>query len=162
LPAKRKPILCYVTDRRALLSAPPSGQSARGDSGSLPAQALRDCIRRAARCGISWIQIREKDLHARTLLELARFAVSETRGTSSRILINERLDVALAANAAGIHLGEKSLPLETVVEWRRSAGRLDFMIGMSCHSVDSARSAAKGGADYIFLKKKNPTKTKKK
>ena len=84
-------------------------------------------------------------------MELARFAVAETRETSARVLVNDRLDVALAANAAGVHLGEKSLPLEVVSEWRRSAGRLDFLIGVSCHSLESARAAERGGADYIFF-----------
>ncbi len=84
-------------------------------------------------------------------MELARFAVAETRATPTRVLINDRLDVALAANAAGVHLGEKSLPLETAIEWRRSAGRPDFQIGVSCHSRESARAAGRGGADYIFF-----------
>lgn len=100
---------------------------------------------------MSWIQIREKDLEARLLLELVRFAVAETRAAGARVLVNDRLDVALAANAGGVHLGENSLPLEAVTAWRRSAGLADFLIGVSCHSLESARSAARGGADYIFF-----------
>jgi thiamine-phosphate pyrophosphorylase len=84
-------------------------------------------------------------------VDLARFAVAETRRTSARVLVNDRLDVALAANAAGVHLGEKSLPLEIVAEWRRFIGRVDFQIGVSCHSLESARAAERGGADYIFF-----------
>jgi thiamine-phosphate pyrophosphorylase len=84
-------------------------------------------------------------------VELTRFAIVETRATAARVLVNDRLDVALAANAAGVHLGEKSLPLETVSEWRRSAGRPDFLIGVSCHSLEAARAAARGGADYVFF-----------
>ena len=84
-------------------------------------------------------------------MELARFAVAETRAASVQVFINDRLDVALAANAAGVHLGEKSLPLEAVVEWRRSAGRSDFLIGVSCHSLGSAQAAGRTGADYIFF-----------
>ena len=80
-----------------------------------------------------------------------RFAIAETRETSARVLVNDRLDVALAANAAGVHLGENSLPVEVVTEWRRSSGRLDFLIGVSCHSLESARAAERGGADYIFF-----------
>jgi len=146
LPPERKPIFCYVTDRRAL-------EAASISSGSLPDHAisLRDSIRRAAAAGASWIQIREKDLDARSLVELARFAVAETRAAGARVLVNDRLDVPLAAKAAGVHLGEKSLPLETVIEWRRSSGRLDFLIGVSCHSLESARAAWRDGADYIFF-----------
>ena len=122
-------------------------------SGSLPRNAgsLRDSIRRAAVAGAGWIQIREKELDGRSIAELVRFAVAETRAANTRVLVNDRLDVALAANAAGVHLGEKSLPVETVVEWRRFVGRMDFLIGVSCHSLESARAAGRGGADYIFF-----------
>jgi thiamine-phosphate pyrophosphorylase len=119
-----------------------------------PARAihsLRNAIQRAAAAGASWIQIREKDLDARSLLDLVRFALAETRAAGARVLVNDRLDVALAANAAGVHLGENSLPLETVNEWRRSSGRVEFLIGVSCHSLESARAAEQGGADYIFF-----------
>jgi thiamine-phosphate pyrophosphorylase len=140
LPPGRKPILCYVTDRRALEGAP--------DSSDLP---LRDSIHRAIAAGTNWIQIREKGLETRALVELARFAVGEARGTSTRVLINDRLDIALAANVAGIHLGEKSVPVEAVAEWRRAAARLDLLIGVSCHSLESAQIAGGGGADYVFF-----------
>jgi thiamine-phosphate pyrophosphorylase len=116
-----------------------------------PTQLLHDSIRRAVAAGAEWIQIREKDLDARALVDLVRFAVEETRAAAARVLVNDRLDVALAANAGGVHLGEKSLPVETVVEWRRSAGQPDFLVGVSCHSLESARAAARGGADYIFF-----------
>jgi thiamine-phosphate pyrophosphorylase len=151
LPHARKPILCYVTDRNAFqpAAAPPGLSSSSPDA--LRMRALRDSIRRAVAAGADWIQIREKDLEARPLLELARLAVAEARETSTRVLVNDRLDVALAANAAGIHLGEKSLPLDPIAEWRRGAGRLDFLIGISCHSLESARAAMRGRADYIFF-----------
>jgi thiamine-phosphate pyrophosphorylase len=84
-------------------------------------------------------------------LDLARFAVAETRPAGVRVFINDRLDVALAAGAAGVHLGEKSLPLEKIVGWRLSAWRQEFLIGVSCHSQESARAAGQGGADYIFF-----------
>jgi thiamine-phosphate pyrophosphorylase len=151
LPPGRKPIFCYVTDRRALDAAPVSSGFTEGDSSSLHGRLLHDSIQRAIAAGAGWIQIREKDLEASALMELARFAVAEMRGAAARVLINDRLDVALAANAAGVHLGEKSLPLEIVIEWRRSTGRKDFLIGVSCHSLEYARAAAKGGADYIFF-----------
>lgn len=151
MPPGRKPIFCYVTDRRALDAAPVSSGFTEGDSSSLHGRLLHDSIQRAIAAGAGWIQIREKDLEASALMELARFAVAEMRGAAARVLINDRLDVALAANAAGVHLGEKSLPLEIVIEWRRSTGRKDFLIGVSCHSLEYARAAAKGGADYIFF-----------
>ena len=66
---------------------------------------LHDSIRRAVADGAGWIQIREKDREARDLIDLVRFAVGETRAAAARVLVNDRLDVALAANAGGVHLG---------------------------------------------------------
>ena len=132
-------------------AAPVPSDSPPGGPAPLGARSLHDSIRRAAAAGAGWIQIREKDLEARALIELTRFAVAEMGEASVRVLVNDRLDVALASNAGGVHLGEKSLPPETVNEWRRSAGRLDFLIGVSCHSLESARAAGRSGADYIFF-----------
>jgi thiamine-phosphate pyrophosphorylase len=151
LPPGRKPIFCYVTDRLALEGALIPSDSLPRNSGPLRGRSLHNSIRRAAAAGAGWIQIREKDLDARALVEIARFAVAETRAAGARVLVNDRLDVALAANAAGVHLGGKSLPLESVIEWRCSSGLSDFLIGVSCHSLESARAAARGGADYIFF-----------
>lgn len=151
LPRGRKPILCYVTDRRGLGAAPtPSGSSS--DVSSLPQlRSLRESIARAVEAGVDWIQIREKDLEERALAELVRFAVSEAGAAGARVLVNDRLDVAVAAGTGGVHLGENSLPLEAVMEWRRSAARKDFLVGRSCHSLLSARAAALGGADYVIF-----------
>jgi thiamine-phosphate pyrophosphorylase len=135
LQLERKPILCYVTDLRALEGTP----------------ALHAAIRRAAAAGTDWIQIREKDLEARALVGIVRRAAVETRGTSARLIINERLDVAVATGAAGVHLGETSLPVEDVIQWRRSTGRAGFQIGASCHSPESALAAEHNGADYVFF-----------
>jgi thiamine-phosphate pyrophosphorylase len=128
-------------------SLPPPGDSAV----PLRLRVLGEPIRRAIAAGVDWIQIREKDLVGGALVELARFAVADARTGSAEILINDRLDVALAAGAAGVHLGEQSLPLGRVVEWRRSAGRNDFRIGVSCHSLESGREAERCGADYLFF-----------
>jgi thiamine-phosphate pyrophosphorylase len=151
LPPERKPILCYVTDRRAFEAGAIPSDPSPGDSNPAHTNPLHNSIRRAIAGSAEWIQIREKDLDTRSLLELARFAVAEARGGSARVLVNDRLDVAFAANASGVHLGENSLPVEAVAEWRRAAGRLDFLIGVSCHSLESARAAELGGADYIFF-----------
>lgn len=144
-------MFCYVTDRRAFATAALPHDSQVSDPTPLHERKLRDSIRRAAAAGTDWIQIREKDLDARSLVRLARFAVAEVRGTAARVLINDRLDIAVAANSGGLHLGEQSLPLEAVIEWRRSTSRLDFLIGVSCHSLESARAAARDGADYLFF-----------
>jgi thiamine-phosphate pyrophosphorylase len=144
-----QPILCYVTDRKTLSS------TVRGDA----ATALLDCIAQAARAGVDWIQLREKDLEGRALLELAGKAVaagdeaatSRAAGQPARILVNDRLDVAWAARAAGVHLGENSIPVGDVARWRNPAGRPDFQVGVSCHSIEAAERAAADGADYLFF-----------
>jgi thiamine-phosphate pyrophosphorylase len=140
-----------VTDRRAFAAASVPPGSALADAATLRVESLGDSIRRAVAAGIGWIQIREKDLDPRALVDLARFAVTEAHQQDALVMVNDRLDVALAADASGIHLGENSLPLELVSEWRRSSERADFQIGVSCHSLESARSAEKGGADYVFF-----------
>jgi thiamine-phosphate pyrophosphorylase len=142
-----------VTDSRALDlgRAPSGGESSSKNISTVGAQRLMEKIRNAAGAGIDWIQIREKNLETRGLADLARLAVAASRGTRTRILVNDRLDVALASGAAGVHLGETSLPVETVAEWRRSSGRPEFLIGASCHSLEAAQKAESAGADYIFF-----------
>lgn len=146
----RSPILCYVTDRKSL---------AFGETDQN--QALLKRIASAAAFGIDWIQIREKDLSAKELSSLTRDAVAQTKqinerkGNASRMLVNERADVALSERAGGVHLGEHSLPVQDVCEWLDGRFNLDerdkFLVGVSCHSVQASVSAAHEGADYIFF-----------
>ena len=112
----------------------------------------------ASVAGVDWIQIREKDLPGKdyaslTLEALQRAAKPVTnKAAPARILVNDRLDVALSQKANGVHLGENSLPLaeaKRLVEAR--GGSHDFLIGVSCHSLEAARAAAAGGADYLFF-----------
>lgn len=110
-------------------------------------------IAQALSAGVDWVQIREKDLPGAALLALAGEAVAEAKG---RVVINDRLDVAMAARAGGVHLGETSLPVAQVAAWirkARAAGHVekDFLVGASCHSLESARQAERDGADYIFF-----------
>jgi thiamine-phosphate pyrophosphorylase len=111
-------------------------------------------MRRAIREGVDFVQIREKDLSGRELMELARTAVEEARGKGTRIIVNDRVDVAIASGAAGVHLGRESAPAEEVVRWvkgmRLTRGR-KFLVGVSCHSVKEAREAERDGVDYIHF-----------
>jgi thiamine-phosphate pyrophosphorylase len=145
-------LLCYVTDRHALRIANPA------DSHSALTQKIEEVIA----AGIDWVQIREKDLPARDLASLTRQALrmaakySANRSSAFRVLVNDRLDVAIAERAAGIHLGERSLPVadaKRLVEsaLRKQAIDQSFMIGASCHSVEAAKSAEREGVDYIFF-----------
>jgi thiamine-phosphate pyrophosphorylase len=115
---------------------------------------LRAAIRRAIRAGVDLVQIREKDLSGRELMELARWAVKEARAGWAKIIVNDRLDVAIASGAAGVHLGRESAPAKDVVRWvkgmrgRRAAA---FLVGVSCHSMEEAREAERDGADYVHF-----------
>jgi thiamine-phosphate pyrophosphorylase len=72
--------------------------------------------------------------------------------SATRILVNDRVDVALAENADGVHLGESSMPVAEVARFvKRTASPAEFLLGVSCHSIEGARSAAADGAVYIFF-----------
>jgi thiamine-phosphate pyrophosphorylase len=147
----RSPILCYVTDRRSLASR------SAGDQCDI----LLERIAAAASAGVDWIQIREKDLTGKEISSLTRQAVAHTKQTKqsgaqrTQILVNDRLDVALAEHAGGVHLGDHSLRVQEVCKGLRSnPGRSvpeKFLVGVSCHCIDDAASAARAGADYIFF-----------
>jgi thiamine-phosphate pyrophosphorylase len=163
-----KPVICWVTDSRTLAEGDPS----------VTRDALLNVICEAAAAGVDWVQIREKHLSARELMGLAREAIAIAG--PARVIINDRLDIALAAGAAGIHLGGESLPVESVADWRRAArqttggttGRptdqtprptadrttspvaliaADFLIGRSCHHLEEIHAAEIAGADYVFF-----------
>jgi thiamine-phosphate pyrophosphorylase len=143
-----KPVLCYVTDRRSLPLAT--------SSDAIP--LLLRMIESVAAAGVDWIQLREKDLPGGETLELTRSALQAVRARKShaRIIVNDRVDVALTAGAGGVHLSENGF---SVPEARRLCDRfakdsgkpLDFLIGVSCHSLGSALGAARDGADYIYF-----------
>jgi len=106
-------------------------------------------IRLAAQAGCQFIQIREKDLSARQLTDFVRAALQLTRPYGAKVLVNDRLDVAWAAGADGVHLRVNSLPTALVREQVARQGRLDFLIGVSTHSLTEARMAAQSGANFI-------------
>jgi len=136
--AASSPLLCCVTSLRAL-----------GPAAS-PAELLA-LLRGIVAAGVDWIQIREKDLPARELFHLTTECVA-LAAAGTRILVNDRLDVALAAGAAGVHLGRESAPAREVKQWCR-AGHAPpgFLVGVSCHSLNEALEAEADGADYIFF-----------
>jgi thiamine-phosphate pyrophosphorylase len=127
------PLLCYITDRRQLSSV-----------------SLASVISETLRAGVDIVQIREKDLTSRELLALVEEALRASRELGrggARLLLNDRVDVALAGGADGVHLAAHSMPVEVV---RRFAPR-PFVIGVSCHSLGDAMAAESGGADYLVL-----------
>jgi thiamine-phosphate pyrophosphorylase len=110
--------------------------------------ALIRRVTAAARAGIHLIQIRERDMADGALLALVARAVEAVRGTRTRILVNDRLDVAIAAGAHGVHLRGNSAPAPRV----RAAVPASFLIGRSVHSRDEiARVLDQGGTDYLLF-----------
>ena len=106
---------------------------------------LPDVVRLALEGGVKAIQLREKDLPVRDLLQLARELRILTRDFGARLFINDRVDVALAVEADGVHLGQQSMPPEAAK--KVAGGRL--MIGVSVHTIEEAKVAETGGADFI-------------
>ena len=96
---------------------------------------------------IPLFQIREKALSARVLYELVLRAAKITRGSDTRLLVNDRADIARAAGADGVHLTSQSLPANVV---RKMFGP-EFVIGVSTHSFDEARAAPAAGADFVVF-----------
>lgn len=95
--------------------------------------------------GVRMIQLREKDLSAAELYPIASELRTLTQEYNALLLINDRIDIAQAVNADGVHLGNHSLPVSTA---RRILGSTPI-IGASAHSYEEARSAESGGADFI-------------
>jgi thiamine-phosphate pyrophosphorylase len=134
-----RPLVFYVTDRKSLSAASTAD--------------LLEKIRDAAAAGCDFVQIREKDLSTKALLQLAREAISVGIATGTTgLLVNDRLDVAIAAVAAGVHLGGSSLAAGDVTRWRHAGhAPADFLVGVSCHSLEEVRAAERDGADYVFF-----------
>ncbi|HEV2182689.1 MAG TPA: thiamine phosphate synthase [Candidatus Acidoferrales bacterium] len=139
-------LLCYVTDRHLLRSQRASSAGSTDD--------LLVRIQSAVAVGVDWIQIREKDLPSHELLELTRrvIAVTQDANAHTRVIVNDRLDVAIAAGAAGVHLGGASIPVAETVQWCRAGNaEPDFIVGASCHDVQEAIAAERSGGNYIFF-----------
>jgi thiamine-phosphate pyrophosphorylase len=117
----------YVTGRR---------QGRGGDVVSFAERAIGDRV--------DMIQVREKDLPAKELFEIVCRIRDLARGTSTKVLVNDRLDVALAARIDGVHLPSNGLPAERVRP-------LVKVLGVSTHSVEEAILAEKAGADFIVF-----------
>jgi len=177
LAARKTPILCYVTDSKGLSPATPSDLSS----------ALVQTIATLASAGVDWIQLREKHMPARDLSSLTREASRQPAAQPGRerpkpcVIVNDRLDVAIAEGADGVHLGENGLPVHEAklflesreaeqaaraglftptVEGPVTAPRplvtnqpapVNFLLGVSCHSVEGVTSAARDGASYVFF-----------
>ena len=139
-------ILHLVTDRRQL-------------AGTADWAAARRCLLRQIGCaveaGVDVVQVREPDLDARELAALVVDAVAAVRGSRTRLVVNDRLDVALAAGAGGVHLRASSIPPARA----RAIAPAGFSIGRSVHAAAEAVSVA-GDVDYLIAGTVWPTGSK--
>ena len=139
LPTLQRPPISYLitsgaTDER---TTPASAEFAR----------LLAIVEQSVAAGITLIQLREKLLRPRVLYELTAQAAALTRGRATRLLVNDRADIASAAGADGVQLTTQSLPAPVV---RRAFGP-DFLIGVSTHTQAEACAARAGGADFAVF-----------
>jgi len=142
-----KPIL-YLITRGATAEATTSA--------SKEFRWILDQVSAAVAAGVQLIQLREKRLTARVLFELTARAAELTRGTSTRLLVNDRADIAAGAGADGVHVTTRSLEPKVV---RRTFGD-EYLIGASTHSLAEAKNARDGGADFIVFGPIFPTPSK--
>jgi thiamine-phosphate pyrophosphorylase len=120
---------------------------------------MRSCLLQQARhavdAGIDYLQVRERDLEAAALADIVQELVSVARGSATRVLVNDRLDVALACGAAGVHLRGDSIQAPAV----RQIVPAGFVVGVSVHTVAEAVAAA-SSADYLVAGTVWPTDSK--
>jgi thiamine-phosphate pyrophosphorylase len=143
-PGRLTLLLYYISDRRQLPGTPAQQRA-----------SLLQKIAEAARAGVDFVQLREKDLTSRELEKLARDAVAAVRNQANaarptRLLINSRPDIAISAGLDGVHLPAGELEVQTARKIFDAAG-FQGVVGVSCHSADDAGRAAAAGADYCVI-----------
>jgi thiamine-phosphate pyrophosphorylase len=136
-------LLYYITDRRQLA----------GDEDSRR-KALLHKVSEAAAAGVDYIQLRERDLSARELEILALETVKRVRDSSdkAKLLVNSRVDVAIAAQADGVHLRSDDIPAsEARAIWSNARQSTNCVIAQSCHSLEDILKAEGHGADFVVF-----------
>ena len=128
--------------------------------------SLVTAVEEALKGGAKALQVREKDLGTRELLDMAYRMRELADKYSAKLFINDRVDIALSVEADGVHLGQNSIPPHAVRK-AVNASRIThhasrFLIGVSAHSIEEAKQAEEGGADFITLGPvyKTPSKLK--
>jgi thiamine-phosphate pyrophosphorylase len=132
--------LYYITDRHLFPG-----------NGAEQERRLLEKIAECAAAGVDLIQLREKDLGTHALEELAYKAMAALGGSRTRLLINSRIDIALACGAHGVHLPANDLPASEVRAALTRAGIGSPVIGVSAHSVAEVASAEAHGADFAVF-----------
>jgi len=136
-------LLYYITDRTQFPGTEPERR-----------ERLLDKIAEAALCGVDFVQLREKDLSGRELEFLASGAMQRVRssGTKARLLINSRIDIALAAGTDGVHLRSEDISPEDVRKiWRKANTAKDPVIAVSCHTEAEVVRAEEASVDFVVF-----------
>ena len=115
------------------------------DDGCLQGRALIDCVREALDGGVTLVQYRAKTASSAEMYAEALQLKALCDSFNVPLIINDRLDIAMAVGAAGVHLGQDDLPCAAA---RRILGE-DYLIGVSAHNPAEAKSALQSGADYL-------------
>ena len=124
-------IRCYITD----------SQSAGG------VEPLLHWVAQAIADGVEWIQLREKQMPTSDLVRLTKWVMALAKPVGTKVIVNSRVDVALACGAHGVHLPSDSMPVQRV----RQIAQEPFLIGVSTHSLEEALRAEQEGAGYVFF-----------
>lgn len=127
------------------------------DTDICPRERLLDVVEAAIQGGVTLVQLREKAISSRGFYEEALALKQLTDRYGVPLIINDRLDIMLAVDAAGLHIGQSDIPAEAS---RRIMGP-DKLLGLSAGTVQQARDAKAAGADYIGVGAVFPTATKK-
>jgi thiamine-phosphate pyrophosphorylase len=136
-------LLYYITDR---------AQFSGGENDRR--KRLLEKIEHAALCGVDYVQLREKDLPARELEPLSREVAQliHQSGGRTRLLINSRTDIALVAQADGVHLTSNDIsPPDVKKIWREAQGAGEAVIAVSCHSEAEVIAAESAAADFVVF-----------
>lgn len=124
---------------------------------STQVDALLDIARDAVKGGVTMVQLREKNSTGKDFYDKAKKLKAVLDRYHVPLFINDRIDIALAVDASGVHIGQKDLPLLVVKEMLPSS----MIVGISVSTVEQAKEAEKNGADYIGVGAVFPTETKK-
>lgn len=123
-------------------------------------------LREALEAGVDYIQLREKNITSAKYMEDAIHVrnltdyYNEKCGHGTKFIVNDRIDIALLANADGVHLGADDVPVANVRKFLKSISKETFLIGATAKTVEQAVNAQRSGADYIGTGAFNETKTK--
>lgn len=122
-----------------------------------PSDQLLQTVEQAVKGGVTIVQLREKNSHSLTFYNKAKALKTTLDHYNVPLIINDRVDIALAVNAAGVHIGQEDIPLQAV----RSIVPESMIVGVSASTVEEALAAEAAGANYLGVGSAFPTNTKK-